>query len=69
MIGAVGPDEGSAADTGRSVAASCRAGRHVPARGVTIDAAGVAHGRCRRCGCALRRLPAIRRWFVSGMMG
>ncbi|TCP36858.1 hypothetical protein [Sphingomonas sp. BK235] len=47
----------------------CRAGRHLPGRRVTIDPDGVAHARCRRCGCELTRLPAIRRWYRSGLIG
>ncbi|MBB3349387.1 hypothetical protein [Sphingomonas sp. BK069] len=49
--------------------ADCRAGRHLPARRVTVDANGAAHARCRRCGCELTRLPAIRRWYRSGVLG
>ncbi len=47
----------------------CRAGRHLPARRMTVDANGAAHARCRRCGCELTRLPAIRRWYRSGVLG
>lgn len=47
----------------------CDAGRHVAGRRVTVDASGVAHARCRRCGCELTRLPAIRRWYRSGVLG
>jgi hypothetical protein len=49
--------------------ADCRAERHVAAAKILVDASGVQHCRCRICGCDLRRLPSLRRWFRSGMMG
>lgn len=47
----------------------CEAGRHVVSNHVRIDASGIRHGHCRYCGCELRRLPAIGRWYRSGLMG
>ncbi|WP_156370192.1 hypothetical protein [Novosphingobium sp. Leaf2] len=47
----------------------CREERHLASGKVTIDASGVENCRCRVCGCELRRMPALRRWFRSGMMG
>lgn len=47
---------------------ACAAGRHDPVA-VSRDAAGIGHARCRRCGCALRRLPVMRRWYRTGPMG
>lgn len=48
---------------------ACRAGRHIPAADIRIDAQGVEHGRCRHCGCELTRMPVLRRWFRTGPMG
>ncbi|MBB3693511.1 hypothetical protein [Sphingomonas sp. BK580] len=59
----------TAAAEAEPMPADCRAGRHAPARRVTVDANGAAHARCRRCGCELTRLPAIRRWYRSGVLG
>ncbi|EZP82762.1 MULTISPECIES: hypothetical protein [Sphingomonadaceae] len=47
----------------------CHAERHVASRKFTVDSSGVQNCRCKVCGCDLRRLPAMRRWFRSGMMG
>ncbi|MGF7155355.1 hypothetical protein [Novosphingobium gossypii] len=49
--------------------ADCRNERHSAARKFVVDASGVQTCRCRVCGCDLRRMPAMRRWFRSGMMG
>ncbi|WP_294393186.1 hypothetical protein [uncultured Sphingomonas sp.] len=47
----------------------CAADRHLPSHRITVDNAGVQQSRCRRCGCELRRLPTLRRWYRSGLMG
>lgn len=49
--------------------ADCREERHVASAKVTVDPSGIQSCRCRICGCELRRLPSLRRWFRSGMMG
>ena len=49
--------------------AACLAGRHVPAYKTRIDAGGIEHGHCRHCGCELARVPTLRRWYRSGLMG
>lgn len=49
--------------------ADCRAERHIASTKVSVDASGIQSCRCRICGCELRRLPAMRKWFRSGMMG
>lgn len=53
----------------RSMRPSCLSGHHVPEYKLWADADGIQHSRCRHCGCELRRLPAIRRWYRSGPMG
>jgi len=35
----------------------------------TLDPGGLERARCRRCGCDLRRLPVLRRWYRTGPMG
>ncbi len=66
----LGASGGAQATAGNEpMPADCRAGRHLPNRRVTIDGNGAAHTRCRRCGCELTRLPAIRRWYRSGILG
>lgn len=52
-----------------SLPPDCDAGRHVVSSDIRVDAAGIRHGNCRHCGCELRRLPAIGRWYRSGLMG
>lgn len=47
----------------------CHRERHIASAKVQVDASGIQHCRCRVCGCELRRLPALRSWFRSGMMG
>ncbi|MEE4451616.1 hypothetical protein [Novosphingobium resinovorum] len=47
----------------------CRHERHVASRKILVDPSGVELCRCKVCGCDLRRMPAMRRWFRSGMMG
>ncbi|WP_159982310.1 MULTISPECIES: hypothetical protein [unclassified Novosphingobium] len=49
--------------------ADCAAERHVAASKIVVNALGIQSCRCRVCGCELRRLPSLRRWFRSGMMG
>ena len=48
---------------------ACRDGQHKPMRPTVLDASGMEHSRCRVCGCALSRMPVLRRWFRSGQMG
>lgn len=48
---------------------TCESGRHLPGTRIVTDARGIQHTRCRRCGCELARIPAIRRWYRSGMLG
>jgi hypothetical protein len=67
-------DEAAPAPTARAKRrhkglADCREERHVASAKVTVDGSGVEHCRCRSCGCDLRRMPTLRRWFRSGMMG
>ncbi|EJL34987.1 hypothetical protein [Novosphingobium sp. AP12] len=49
--------------------ADCREERHVASAKITVTASGIQSCRCRICGCELRRIPSLRRWFRSGMMG
>ena len=48
---------------------ACRRGEHNPVSTITVDAAGVEHSRCRTCGCELARMPVIRRWYRTGLLG
>jgi hypothetical protein len=48
---------------------ACRRGEHVPTADIATDASGLQHSRCRTCGCELTRLPVLRRWYRTGMMG
>lgn len=48
---------------------NCRQERHIASAKIVVEASGIERCRCRVCGCELRRIPALRRWFRSGMMG
>jgi hypothetical protein len=61
--------EAAASTASAALPHDCAAGRHVVSNHVWTDASGVRHGHCRYCGCELRRLPAIGRWYRSGLMG
>jgi hypothetical protein len=63
------PETHAAPHEPSAVSRACRSGRHVATRQVKTDAQGVQHSRCRHCGCEISRLPVLRRWFRSGMMG
>lgn len=51
------------------ISRACWAGRHIPGPDVRIDDQGIEHAQCRHCGCALARMPVLRRWFRIGVMG
>ncbi|PZU60950.1 MAG: hypothetical protein DI547_00415 [Sphingobium sp.] len=47
----------------------CGRGRHVARSSIRVDDQGIEHSRCRHCGCELTRMPVLRRWYRTGMMG
>lgn len=48
---------------------ACRRGDHQPSSDIITEDSGLQRSKCRVCGCELARIPVLRRWFRSGMLG
>ncbi len=53
----------------RPIPDGCSRGSHVANTDIRADAHGIEHSRCRHCDCELRRMPALGRWYRTGLMG